>query len=88
DFAVAEDVDSTLDVAVIADEDEESEVELEMDEDDLDEIDSVDYDEWATVFLADSDSKLLGDSEREAEESFMDYFEEEVGDNEVEDEKE
>ncbi len=60
---------------------------FEADEDDEDEdgegdaIESLDYDEWATVFLADSEARDADADSKEAEsetgdESFLDYFDE------------
>ncbi len=49
------------------------------DEDDEDAIESLDYDEWATVFLADAEARADSDDETDSEtgdESFLNYFDE------------
>lgn len=56
-------------------------------EEDDDAIESLDYDEWATVFLADSEARADSDDETESEnddESFLDYFDETNDDEEDE----
>ena len=61
------------------------------DEEDEDAIESLDYDEWATVFLADSeardDAETDSDSET-ADESFLNYFDETTDEEEDEEEEE
>jgi len=58
------------------------------DEDDEDAIESLDYDEWATVFLADSETRVESGDEADSEtedESFLNYFDEANDDEEEED---
>ncbi|MBR4834873.1 MAG: AAA family ATPase [Thermoguttaceae bacterium] len=47
-------------------------------EDDEDAIESLDYDEWATVFLADAEAR----ADENADEAFLDYFDETSDDEE------
>ena len=91
-FSANETAESALEVAPeatvveIADESDDEE-----DEDDEDAIESLDYDEWATVFLADSeardDAETDSDSET-ADESFLNYFDETTDEEEDEEEEE
>lgn len=88
-FSANETTESALEVAPeatvveIADESD--------DEEDEDAIESLDYDEWATVFLADSeardDAETDSDSET-ADESFLNYFDETTDEEEDEEEEE
>lgn len=67
---------------------EAEENEDEEDEDDEDAIESLDYDEWATVFLADSETRAESGDEADSEtedESFLNYFDEANDDEEEED---
>ncbi|MBQ9127872.1 MAG: hypothetical protein IJY15_08970, partial [Thermoguttaceae bacterium] len=68
---------SVVDLAV-------SEAEEDEEDEDDDAIESLDYDEWATVFLADSETRA--DSETDGD-SFLNYFDE-TNDDEEEDEEE
>ncbi len=75
---------SVVDLAVS----EAEENEDEEDEDDEDAIESLDYDEWATVFLADSETRAESGDEADSEtedESFLNYFDEANDDEEEED---
>ena len=73
---------SVVDVAV-------SEANESDDEEDDDAIESLDYDEWATVFLADSETRAEADDATDSEtddESFLNYFDEANDDEEEEEE--
>lgn len=75
---------SVVDLAVS----EAEENEDEEDEGDEDAIESLDYDEWATVFLADSETRAESGDEADSEtedESFLNYFDEANDDEEEED---
>lgn len=91
-FSANEPAESALEVAPEATvvEVAPASVEDEDDEEDEDEdaIESLDYDEWATVFLADSEARADSDDETDSEtddESFLNYFEEANDDEEEED---
>ncbi|MBR5243306.1 MAG: hypothetical protein IKW13_03655, partial [Thermoguttaceae bacterium] len=87
-FSANEPAESALEVAPeatvveIANESEEDEDE----EDDEEAIESLDYDEWATVFLADSEARADdADEENDSEaddESFLNYFDETTDEDE------
>lgn len=75
---------SVVDLAAVEAEDGDDE-----DEDDEDAIESLDYDEWATVFLADAEARADSDDENgseTADESFLNYFDEATDDEEEEEE--
>jgi hypothetical protein len=89
-FSANETAESSLEVAPEASVVDLSAVEAEEsdeedDEEDEDAIESLDYDEWATVFLADSEARAESDDEADSEaenESFLNYFDEANDDEE------
>jgi hypothetical protein len=89
-FSANEASESVLEVApeaTVVEIPNESE-EDEDEEDEEDAIESIDYDEWATVFLADAETRDSSDDENDSEtddESFLDYFDETNDDEEEED---
>jgi hypothetical protein len=91
-FSANETAESSLEVAPEASVVDLSAVEAEEsdeedDEEDEDAIESLDYDEWATVFLADSEARAESDDEADSEaenESFLNYFDEANDDEEEE----
>ena len=86
-FSANETAESALEVAPEASVVDVAPFEAEEndDEEGEDAIESLDYDEWATVFLADSEARADSDGETDSEngdESFLDYFDETNGEEE------
>lgn len=81
-FSANEATESSLEVAPEANVVELANASAEDDEDESDDedaIESLDYDEWATVFLADAEARADSDDETDSEtgdESFLNYFDE------------
>ncbi|MBR2005944.1 MAG: hypothetical protein IJ991_17400 [Thermoguttaceae bacterium] len=76
-FSASETAEGTLEVAPEANVVDVADADAEEsdDEDDEDAIESLDYDEWATVFLADAETRADSDDET-GDESFLNYFDE------------
>jgi hypothetical protein len=90
-FSASETAEGTLEVAPEANVVDVEAFEAEEDDEDEDgegdAIESLDYDEWATVFLADSEARAESDDEADSEaenESFLNYFDEANDDEEEE----
>ena len=91
-FSASETAESALEVAPEANvvDVASADAEENEDEDGEDAIESLEYDEWATVFLADAETRADSDDEADSEtdgDSFLNYFDE-INDEEEEEEEE
>ncbi|MBQ7112260.1 MAG: AAA family ATPase [Thermoguttaceae bacterium] len=90
-FSASETAESALEVAPEANvvDVASADAEENEDEDGEDAIESLEYDEWATVFLADAETRADSDDEADSEtdgDSFLNYFDE-INDEEEEEEE-